>query len=243
MEHSLYIKGLKSVLKSNGLKYSDIALKLNMTESGVKKMLNAKDISFRRMVQLCDLIGVKPSQVLNFSENNEKPVLHLTSNQENALITNRQLFIVFWRISVEKLSASEIAVREKMKYTEVIKLLNKLNQIDLVEKRKNEFYSQYPGLFKLDDRSKLATKLNKEWSELTLNRSLKTEATYMKFHRLLTLKTSEKGYSNILNKIEDFLSSIVSEAEQNLISSKPEKLKDFSLLIATARQGVLDSDP
>lgn len=242
MEHSLYLKGLKSVLKSSGLKYSDIATKLNMTESGVKKMLNAKDISFRRVIQLCDLIGVKPSQVLNFSENFERPVLNLTSAQENALIGNRQLFIVFWRLSVEKLSPYDICIREKIKQADILKILSKLHQLDLVEKRKNDFYSKYPGLFKLDDNSKLAMKLNKEWSELTLQRSLKAQAEYMKFHRLLTLKTSEQGYANILTKIEDFLSSIVSEAEQNLISNKPEKLKDFSLLIATARQGVLDSD-
>lgn len=242
MEHSLYLKGLKSVLKSSRLKYSDIAAKLNMTESGVKKMLNAKDISLRRMVQLCDLIGVKPSQVLNFSENNEKPVLNLTASQESALIGNRQLFTVFWRLSVEKLSPAEISIREKIRESEISKILAKLHQLGLAEKRKNEFYSQYPGLFKLDDNSKLAIKLNREWSELTLQRSLKSQASYDKFHRLLTLKTSEEGYAHIIAKIEDFLKSVVSDAEQNMISKKNEKLKDFSLVVATVSQGVLDSD-
>jgi transcriptional regulator with XRE-family HTH domain len=48
MEHITYLKSLKTLLKSKGVTYTELAEHLGMSESGVKKMLNSKDLSFRR---------------------------------------------------------------------------------------------------------------------------------------------------------------------------------------------------
>ncbi len=68
MEHSQYLNAIKKALKARGLSYADLARKLKMTESGIKKMLNAKDISFRRILQICDALDILPGQLFSLSE-------------------------------------------------------------------------------------------------------------------------------------------------------------------------------
>lgn len=241
MEHQIYLAGIKSVLKTSGLSYQDLAAKLSMSESGVKKMLNGKDISFRRILQICDLLGIRPSQVLKYSEMMERPVMTLTSRQEEALLKNRILLRVFWRVSVEKLNQSQILVAEKIKAPELQKNLQQLVSLGLIEKRKSEFFSLHSGLFRLDEKSKLTQHLNREWSELTLSRALRS-SNLAKFHRLLTLQTSEENYQRMMNKIEKTLSEIVDECEESLVRKKKGERRTFTVLVASVLKGVLEGD-
>ncbi|MBO9666756.1 MAG: helix-turn-helix transcriptional regulator [Bdellovibrio sp.] len=49
---------LRNLLKSRGITYKDIAEKLEMSESGVKKLLTSDDISFNKLNAILEFLGL-----------------------------------------------------------------------------------------------------------------------------------------------------------------------------------------
>ena len=55
--HSLFAN-LKSELKAKGLTYKDVAEHLELTETSVKRLFSAEDMTLKRLDSICDLLGV-----------------------------------------------------------------------------------------------------------------------------------------------------------------------------------------
>ena len=55
---------LKTALKGSKMTYRGLAEQLEMSESGVKKMLNGSDVSLGRLLQICDVLQVPLSEVV-----------------------------------------------------------------------------------------------------------------------------------------------------------------------------------
>jgi len=55
---------LKHILKKRGITYRELAQWLDMSESGLKKLLNANDGSFNRLLSICDVCDVPLADVV-----------------------------------------------------------------------------------------------------------------------------------------------------------------------------------
>lgn len=240
MEHSLYLDGMKRALKARGVNYAELATRLKMTESGVKKMLNAKDISFRRVLQICSLLDILPGQLFSLSESAGIREVALTAKQEDALIKDRTLLAVYWRFVVERRSSGEIESLERLTTATLKKSLQRLAALGLVSESRGQFKAPPLGKFRWSDDSKLAQLLNAEWSQLTLKRALKRDEGA--FHRLVTLKATRETYDGLIRGISEALDEAVRASERDEVSAAPERLLGFTALAATVPKGVLDSD-
>lgn len=239
MEHSVYLSGIKSALRARSINYADLAEKLKMTESGVKKMLNTKDISFRRVLQICEVLDVLPGQLFSASEDSLIPTLRLSDKQEDALINNRHLLMIYWRFTIEKLNPEEISKEHGISEGDLKKSLQKLVSLDLVAQRRGRFLSKHPGKFRWPDDSKLVRILNQEWSQLTLKKALKTENT--KNHRLVAMKLSKESYEDFLTRLSNIFDETVQISEREGLTSPHRKLHDVTALFATINEGVFAS--
>ncbi|WP_295900164.1 helix-turn-helix domain-containing protein [uncultured Bdellovibrio sp.] len=240
MEHSQYLSAIKKALKARGVTYLDLAEQLKMTESGVKKMLNAKDISFRRVLQICDCLGILPGQLFSLSERTSISEVILTTQQEEALLKNRGLLAVYWRIVIEKYEPHEIERLQHLTKAELKKILDRLVSLNLLTARKGVYRAKHVGKFKWSDKSKLASTLNKEWSELTLHRALSGKFD-SSLHRLVSMKVSQESYQNLLKKLSKVLDEAVQDSESEELTLSKQELKTFTALIAVTPQGVFDT--
>ncbi|MNJ92629.1 hypothetical protein D3C87_103030 [compost metagenome] len=238
MEHSQYLNAIKKALKARAVTYVDLATQMKMTESGVKKMLNAKDISFRRVLQICEALDILPGQLFSMSEKTFISEVKLTPVQEEALLKNRNLLAVYWRLAIEGHDVSEIEKLQNLNKAELKKLLDRLVSLELLSLKRGTYKSRHSGKFKWSDNSKLAKTLNKEWSELTLQRSLDEKSRGM--HRLVAMKLTTESYANMILKITEVLDEAVRESEREELTTGKQRLHNSMTLVATVPQGVFD---
>lgn len=239
MEHSQYLQGIKKALKARDVSYEDLAQQLKMTESGVKKMLNGKDISFRRVLQICEVLGISPGQLFSLSEKTFISEVELSAIQEEALLKNRPLLATYWRIAIEGHTPAEAASLQHLSKAELQKHLDRLVSLDLLSVKRGIYRSRHSGKFKWSDQSKLAKTLNKEWSELTLSRSL--DGGEQNTHRLTALKLSEESYKKLTASLLRAVDEAVQDSEREEITMQVQRLHSYMVLVAATTRGVFDS--
>jgi len=242
MEHLNYIQSLKEHIKAKKWTYHDLAQALQMSESGVKKMLNAKDFSFRRFIQICEALNISASYLLQQAEQKAIPTKNLTSKQQELLLEDRNLLAVYWRLAIEGLTLPEIQKAQNISATELQKHLKNLVQAHLIYQNGNHYLSYQSGKFSWSNDSKIAKQLNREWSELTLLRSLKITGKYNRSHRLVATKLSEKSFDNFILKLNDLLDETVRLSEREEMKLPKSQLRTLSILTAVVQKGLLDPE-
>lgn len=240
MEHTLYLNTLKKALRSRGITYADLAKSLKMTESGVKKMLNAKDISFQRILKICKVIDVLPSQIFSISERSSVPTYHLSEKQQDALVKDRRLLAVYWLLTIERKSVEDMGLQLKAPVQDIRIRLQKLVSLDLVNQKKSEFFPKHHRKFRWPDNSKLARILNQEWSQQTLKKALNLKEGTLGMHRFAALKLSNESYSQLLNKFAEIFNEIAQISEREELTNTNKDLLDFTVMLATAPGGAFE---
>ncbi len=242
LEQQIYVDALKKSLKSRGVTYSDLAHSLKMSESGVKKMLNAKDISFQRIIKICKVLDILPGQLFTLSEQSSIPTLILTEKQESALIKERPLLAVYWLFTIEKKSLEEIMRMQKINLNELKLILQKLVGLDLILHKKNQYVPKHVGNFRWSDDSKIAQLLNAEWSRLILKRALKLKPRQLGLQRLSALKLSKETYQKLIQKLTEFLNEAAQISEREELTRNRKELFDFTILLASIEGSVFKDD-
>jgi hypothetical protein len=209
-----------------------------MTESGVKKMLTAKDISLRRILKICDVLSIRPGQLFSNAEALAVPTVYLSEVQEDSLLKDRRLLTVYWLTVIERRTPSEIQNTIKVSDTVMKTALQQLVSLRLLTYRKGLYRPIHSGRFRWPDDSRLAKLLNKEWSELTLKRSLKNDNSA---HRLIAVKLSKGSYDSLRGKLVDLLTEAVKVSEREELSLSSRDLIDVTALVATVPQGVFST--
>ena len=239
MEHQFYLQGIKQCLRAKGITYSELAREMKMTESGVKKMLNAKDISFRRVLKICEVLKVLPGQLFTLSEKTFVPEVRLSPKQEEALLKDRSLLHVYWMLAVEKRQPDDIAIRLGIALPKLKVLLQRLVGLDLASQRKGNYRAIPEGKFRWSDNSKLAKTLNREWSESTLQRALSGKESDA-LHRLVAIQVSQTTYENLNRKLSETLDEAVRISEREELSVSSLQMKNITALLAVIPKGVLE---
>jgi transcriptional regulator with XRE-family HTH domain len=125
---------LRSLLKSRGITYKDVANKLEMSESGVKKLLTSEDISFNKLnailgfldLTLKDLISLKNR---NFTKLNEKQEVFLLKHPQHY-----NFFAQFWHFggNLDLLKAENHKL-SKAKLNQYIEDLLKIGMLEMAD--------------------------------------------------------------------------------------------------------------
>lgn len=235
MEHTLYLTAIKGALRARGLTYAELAGTLRMTESGVKKMLNAKDISFRRILDICDTLDILPGELFASTEQAAIPEIRFTARQEDALLKDRELLAVFWLFTIERKTPEEIAQGQRLTISDVRKLLQRLVTLELVSQRRNRFLPKFPRKFRWPDDAKIARQLNRDWSSLTLRRALEQGS-----HRLIALRLSPESVDDLSTRLNALFDEFARLSEREEMA--PLRLGDLTALFAINRSSVFASE-
>ncbi|MGE5089339.1 MAG: helix-turn-helix domain-containing protein [Candidatus Levyibacteriota bacterium] len=123
---------LKRLLKSQGLTYSDVAVRLSISEASVKRLFSARTFTLRRLDEFCRMLDIDFFELARLARGTEIDVREMTDRQEQALAPDAKLLGVFYLL-VSDWSAAEIVARYEISRTELTRLLVRLDRLGLIE--------------------------------------------------------------------------------------------------------------
>ncbi len=123
---TLLIKALKQHLKAQSKTYKDVAIKLNLAESSVKRMFADNHFTLKRLEEICDMLAISFSDLLHNMQQLSKHIDQLSWQQEETIVSEPMLTLV------------TICVINRWQYKDIIhyykisehQLINKLAQLD-----------------------------------------------------------------------------------------------------------------
>lgn len=124
---------LKRLLKQKGITYKELAKKLSLSESGIKKLFISDDCSFSRLNEICVAIGVSISDVLDAVYETPIKSHRHTREQEEFLVSNPKAFNIYCKLTVEEMSITELKRNFKISESELFKILKSLDKYDLIQ--------------------------------------------------------------------------------------------------------------
>ncbi|WP_137936006.1 helix-turn-helix transcriptional regulator [Chitinivorax sp. B] len=126
------IDTLKRQLRAYGLTYADVAQRINLSESSVKRLLSRKEMTLTRLEELCGLLDMELSDLARLATEHEATVRHLTAAQEKELVSDSTLLLVAVCI-INHWTASRIVATYRLTEAECIQHMLRLDRLGLID--------------------------------------------------------------------------------------------------------------
>jgi DNA-binding Xre family transcriptional regulator len=123
---------LRTELRAAGMTYKDLAARIGMSESSVKRMFGQKDMALSRLAQICTAAGISFDDVLRGAADMKAHADTLTLTQEKSLIANPRLLLMaicclgHWTLE-------QVLETYELTEPECIALLAELDRLGLIE--------------------------------------------------------------------------------------------------------------
>jgi len=127
------VRSLQKQIKQSGMTYSVLAKKMEMSEAGIKKIFAKSDISLARALQICDLLGVELTELIQDSVAEMSVVTKLNEKQQQFFLNHPHYFHFFMQLSYEQKSVEGIQKQYQLSDRTVFKYLKKLDDLGLIE--------------------------------------------------------------------------------------------------------------
>lgn len=241
MSHEIILETLKFILKKKKISYKVLAIEIGMSESGLKKLLTANDISINRLTQITTFLGINLADLMNLAQEEEIKDIKLTEKQEKALLENETLLRVLWRFCVENKSEEEVLKLEGLTAKKLNSSLLKLENLDLIKITSyGKIVSVHGELYRWVGGSRLLKKLNQNWSKKVLNESLKDKQKDELGHRLSYFQLERKTKIEFINKLNDLVDEYARYSKLEKLKYPKNQLEDTSFLYSMVSKSLLD---
>ncbi|UZE96740.1 helix-turn-helix domain-containing protein [Alkalimarinus alittae] len=130
------VSALKRALKSHGLTYRDVGEALGIAESSVKRLFADKDFSLKRLDQICQLMHMEISELLQKMDQEKRLISQLTLEQEAWLVSDHKTLLVAICVA-NRWTFEDILNAYKLTEHELIKMLAALDKLKLIELQPN----------------------------------------------------------------------------------------------------------
>jgi DNA-binding Xre family transcriptional regulator len=92
------VSELKRALKESGVTYAAVARHLSLSLASVKRLFSTGAFSLQRIDEICDLLGIEMSDILERAQQRALPRAKLTVAQERQIVADPRLFLVTWLV-------------------------------------------------------------------------------------------------------------------------------------------------
>lgn len=202
----LILQELKRLLKQAKAPYKDLASALRVSESGLKKIMNAKDCSVSRLEQICEFLGVSLADVIRDLEDQNLRGVSFTPEQEKYFTDHRDGFLLYWFLVYERRSVDESRVLLKLSEKDAWKILNRLDKLELLELLpENKLRIPHPQGISWLGQTKFMTELYLKWSHSLVDQVVKASERDSRYLMIRYLQMSEATWLELkaaMGKIE-----------------------------------------
>jgi DNA-binding Xre family transcriptional regulator len=126
------INTLKAALKARGKTYADVAVELGLTEASVKRLFSQQSFSLKRMDQVCQMLDMEITDLVQMMNERQQHLQQLTIGQEKEITANVTLTLVAVCV-LNRWTMEDILSYYRISETECIRHLVKLDRLKLIE--------------------------------------------------------------------------------------------------------------
>ena len=123
---------LKRALREGSHTYQAVAKQLGLSVASVKRLFSTRDFSLQRLDQICELLGVELSVIIERAQERGAPTNQLTLNQEKEIISDPGLFLIAW-LALCRTPFEDMVKNYRFSTIEVQRHLAKLDQLKVIE--------------------------------------------------------------------------------------------------------------
>lgn len=218
----LLVKQLKKLMKSSGISYLDLANKLGLSESSVKRIFSQGTFTLNRLDEICEILGIEFYDLAKIIKTStQEDQRSLTPLQEQALAQDEKFFSYFYLLA-SGLKPQEIIKHFQFSQEDSVRMLLKLDKLNLIQ-------------YHSDKKIKLLFSRNFQWLKNgPLNRiyeeKVKSEFLESHFNQTNEYLNFFSGYfteqdiKTLNRKIKKLISEIHENSEFNSQQSKVNKI-------------------
>ncbi len=128
------IETLKQALKGRRKTYADVAETLGLSQASVKRLFSEKNLSLHRLEQICRLVDMEISDLVQLMNQNQKArqVVQLTREQEKEIAGDRVLLLITVCV-LNRWILTDILDHYTITQPDAIRCLTRLDRLKLIE--------------------------------------------------------------------------------------------------------------
>ena len=130
---------LKKELKAARMTYADLAAKLGMAESSVKRMLAKGDMALSRIDAICRVLKIDFAELARRVADSQPLLRELTQEQERAVVADKKLLLCALCV-LSQWTLEQLTTEYRLTQAEGIKYLAQLDRIGIIELRPQNRY-------------------------------------------------------------------------------------------------------
>ncbi len=130
---------LKQVLKAQGIRYKDLAEKLNTSEPTIKRLFAEQDCKLSRLMEVCEVIGISFTELVDLAAKQPINPSALSLATEQALAAKPGL-MSFFMLLVSEFDLDSILEHNQLTVQDGYLYLRELEKLDLIRLRQDDSY-------------------------------------------------------------------------------------------------------
>ena len=128
------VQSIRALLRSSGMTYSDLARALGVSEPTIKRNLGRGEFTLRRLDDICDVLDVSLTDLVQGHHAASSQLSRLTEQQERALVRDRRLLLLTYLL-VNDWTLAEITATFAFSENDLVNLLLRLDALGIVDYR------------------------------------------------------------------------------------------------------------
>ncbi len=126
------IETLKKMLKAHGKTYTDVAETLGLSEASVKRLFSEKSFSLKRLDQVCQMMKMEITDLVQLMNENNQQLEELSEEQEKEIAGDKLLLFVTLCV-LNRWKYEEIISRYDISEPACIRILTRLDKLKIIE--------------------------------------------------------------------------------------------------------------
>ena len=219
-QHRAILQTVKAELKKLGITYQDLACQLQLSESTVKRMFALNAVSLERLDQICAVMNMEISEIVQSMEQQAKRIEQLSLEQEKELVSDTRMLLIAISL-LNKWSYAEILETYDISEFESTRLMARLDRMQIID--------LLPG-----NRVKLRISQNFSWRpdgpiQKFFENSVKTEYFDCKFNKqgelqlFVTGMLSKKSNAELIARLQKLATEFYALHEDDSSLSRADR--------------------
>lgn len=222
---------LKRALKAKGMTYADLAKKLNVSESTIKRLFVDCDCKFSRLIDICHALELSISEVTDVADRSSAAILDLPESVEQALATSPSLFW-FYILLRDDMSCEQIEKLYNLDTADGYLYCRDLERLGLIsltsDNRIQQLFSQAIRFSTGGPLHKIYKEVNLKFVARTMDNSIAEPEKFTSISRRMKSESAEQLNKEI-RVLEERISSL---SRQDKLTSSADDLIAFKWVIA-----------
>jgi transcriptional regulator with XRE-family HTH domain len=198
---------LKQVLKAQGIRYKDLAEKMNTSEPTIKRLFSEQDCKLSRLMEVCEVLGISFTELVDLATNQPISPSALSLETEQVL-ASRPGLMSFFMLLISEFDFESIIEHNQISKHDGYLYLRELEKLELIRLRQDDSYYflvNRPILWRLDGPlHSTLVKVNQDFITESISQNKSDKYPFYSASRLLSPSSIKQLNQDVDNLYQSF---------------------------------------